>query len=161
MIRPLRQRHRRTFLALGIFLPAAFAIGIAARKPLPQISSLPAEIAPAVRAGADIWSRADLFAKSPVQVRLRRETSGKNFAVAFSAAKDFVKPDLLVYWSDGNPNLTNALPDNAILLGAFSAPQLPLPTIAEKISGALVLYSLADHEIVDVSKPIQLTNSTR
>jgi hypothetical protein len=158
MIRPLRQRHRRTFLVLGIFLPVAFVVGLAARKPLPEIDSLPSEISPAINLFAvEVWSQADMFPKSPVQIRLMREQIGKGkFAVALAGAKDFVKPDLLVYWLDANPNVTNVLPDNAILLGAFNAPQLPLPATAEKTAGLLVLYSLADNEIVDVSKPIHL-----
>lgn len=158
MIRPLRKRHRRIVVALGIFLPVAFAVGIAVRKPLPEVKSLPNEISPAINSfAAEVWSRADLFPKSPVQLRLLREQSGTGkFAVALSAAEDFVKPDLLVYWLDGNPNVTNALPDNAILLGAFNAPQLPLPAAAEKTNGLLALYSLADNTIVDVSNPIYL-----
>jgi hypothetical protein len=163
MILPLRQRHRRTFLALGIFLPVAFAVGIAARKPLPEIKSLPSEISPVSNSfAAEVWSRADLFPKSPVQTRLLREEIGtEKFAVAFSAANDFVRPDLLVYWSAGNAAVTNALPDNAILLGAFNSPQLPLPVAAQKTDGALVLYSLADNEIVDASQPIRFADSTR
>jgi len=158
MIRPLRQRHRRTFLALGIFLPVVFAVGIAARKPLPEIKSLPYEISPAIDSFAsEVWSRPDLFPKSPVQVRLLRQRSGTGkFAVALSAAKDFVKPDLLVYWLDGNPNVTDALPDYAILLGKLYAPELPLPATTETKYGLLVLYSVADNAIVDVSKPIHL-----
>ena len=158
MIRPLRQRHRRACLALGIFLPVVFAVGIAARKPLPEVNSLPKEIASATASFAsEVWSRSDLFPKSPVRIRLLREKIGTGkFAVSFSAAKDFVKPDLLVYWSDKNLSNINTLPDNAILLGAFNAPQLPLPATAEKIDGLLVLYSLADNEIVDVSNPIHL-----
>jgi hypothetical protein len=162
MIRALRQRHRRTFLALGIIVPVAFAIGIAARKPLPEVNSLPTEIAPVTAAFAvEIWSRADLFPKSPVQVRLLRKTIGSGkFAVAFSAAKNFVKPDLLVYWSAGNSTSTNALPASAILLGAFTGSQLALPLTVEKKSGVLLLYSLADNEIVDESKPIHFDDST-
>jgi hypothetical protein len=81
--------------------------------------------------------------------------------VSFSAAKDFVKPDLLAYWSAGNSNITNALPDNAILLGAFTSPQLSLPETAEKPDGTLVLFSLADNEIVDVSRPFRISDSTK
>lgn len=163
MIRPLRQRHRRTFFALGIFLPVAFVFGIFARRPLPEVDALPKEITPATASFAtEVWTRADLFPKSPVQVRLLRETSGAGkFAVAFFAAKDFVKPDLLIYWADGYANATNALPDNAILLGAFNSLRLPLPAAAGKTAGALVLFSLADNEIVDVSKPIRINASSQ
>lgn len=163
MIRPHRQRHRRIVIALGFFLPVAFAVGIAARKPLPETKSLPNEISPAINSFAvEVWSRADLFPKSPVRIQLLREQSGTGqFAVALSGAKDFVKPDLLVYWLDGNPSVTDALPNNAILLGEFNAPQLPLPAAAEKTNGLLALYSLADNEIVDVSKPIHLDGLTK
>ena len=50
---------------------------------------------------------------------------------------------------------------NAILLGNFFAPSLALPVSALKSSGELVLYSLADGEIVDVSKPISLQTENR
>ena len=72
----------------------------------------------------------------------------------FSAAKDFVKPDLIVYWVAGSPNVTDKLADNARLLGAFnSSLALSLSPEAGPGSGVLVLYSLADQEIIEVSKP--------
>ena len=163
MIRPLRRRHRRIFVTLGIFLPVAFAVGIAARKPIPVAGELPSALAAATQAFEKIaWRRDDLFMKTAIQVRLLREHSGAGkFAVSFSAAKYFVKPDLLVYWSAGNIANTNALPANAILLGAFCSPQLPLPAAAENSKGALVLFSLADNEVVNVSKPIRFSDSPR
>lgn len=163
MIRPLRQRHRRTFIALGIFLPVALAVGIAARKPVPTVAELPAALATTLQKFTAVeWSRADLFAKSPVQVRLLREQKNSGqFAVEFSAAKDFVPPDLIVYWVAGNSSPTDTLPANAILLGSFSATALPLADEIVKSAGALILYSLANGEIVDVSKPIQFSNSTQ
>ncbi|MDR3456266.1 MAG: hypothetical protein P4N60_02380 [Verrucomicrobiae bacterium] len=163
MIHPLRQRHRHIIIALGILLPVAFAAGIAARKPLPEVNTLPDGISPPINLfAAEVWSREDLFYMSPVRIRLLREQSGTGkFAVTLAAAKDFVKPELLVYWLYGNPSVTNALPHNAILLGSFTAPQLPLPAVAEKTNGLLVLYSLADNQIVDVSKPIHLAGLSK
>jgi hypothetical protein len=68
-----------------------------------------------------------------------------------------VKPDLIVYWIPGNPNITETLPDNARLLGAFNSfVPLSLSPDARTGSGVLVLYSLADQEIVEVSKPFAL-----
>ncbi len=162
MIRPLRQRHRRVVIALGIFLPIAFATGIAWRKSVPEVNSLPKELTPAVAQFAvQEWQRADLFAKSPVRVRLMREHGGAGkFAVEFSAASDFVKPDLMVYWVAGNPTITDKLPDNALLLGSFSLMQLPLSEEVAQANGQLVLFSLADNEIVAVSQPIQFNGST-
>ena len=156
MIRPLRQRHRRMFIVLGVFLPIAFVIGIAARKSVPGMTSLPKELVASTQEFAVTeWERADLFTKTSIQLRMLRESADAgHFAVEFSAAKDFVKPDLIVYWVAANPNITDTLPDNARLLGVFnSSVALSLPPDAAMGSGVLILYSLADQEIVEVSKP--------
>ena len=155
MILPLRQRHRRLFAVLGVLLPLALALGIAARKPVPNVAFLPAELAaPQNLFTATVGERRDLFEKAPVQVRLLRENGGGRFAVALSAARDFVRPDLMVYWVAGNRVVPDSLPDEARLLGAFSVTALPLPADAATTGGVLVLYSLADNEVVGVSKPI-------
>jgi len=159
MIRPLRQRHHRMVIVLGVFLPIAFLIGIAARKSVPGMTSLPQElVASPQKFAVTEWERADLFTKTPIQVRLLRESAGAgHFAVEFSAARDFVKPDLIVFWVAGSPNVTDTLPDNARLLGVFnSSVALSLPPDAGPDSGVLVLYSLADQEIVGVSKSFAL-----
>ena len=157
MTRPLRQRHRRMVIALGIFLPIAFAVGLAARKPAPVVAQLPAALAAPSKAFEMVeWERSDLFTKSPIQVRLLREQKGAGrFAITLSPAKDLVKPDLIVYWITGSPSITDTLPNDARLLGGFGSVALPLPGEATNTSGVLVLYSLADHEIVDVSQPFQ------
>lgn len=159
MIRPLRQRHRHMIVVLGVFLPLALAVGIAARKPVPGMTSLPKELVASPREFAVTeWERADLFTKTPIHVRLLRESAGVGpFAVGFSAAKDFVKPDLIVYWVAGISNITETVPDNARLLGGFSSSiPLALPVEAAVSSGVLVFYSLADHEIVETSKKFEL-----
>ena len=159
MIRPLRQRHRHMIVGLGVFLPLAFAAGIVARKPVPGMTSLPKELAVSLREFAVTeWERADLFTKTPIQVRLLRERTGVGrFAVGFSAPKNFAKPDLIVYWVAGISNLTETVPDTARLLGAFhSSSPLPLPVEAVASSGMLVFYSLADHEILETSKAFEL-----
>ena len=85
---------------------------------------------------------------------MRERRDGGALAVALSAAKDyFIKPDLMVYWVAGNPPAVNPLADLGRLLGGFDAGNLPLPAEAAATNGVLVLYSLADNEIVDVSKP--------
>jgi len=159
MIRPLRQRHRRMITIIGVLLPIAFAAGIGARRPAPTVATLPTALATTQRHFEAVeWERADLFTKTPIQVRLLRESAGAgHFAVEFSAARDFVKPDLIVYWVAGSPNVTDTLPDKVRLLGVFnSSVALSLPPAAGPGSGVLVLYSLADQEIVGVSKPFAL-----
>ena len=104
MIRPLRQRHYQTFVAIGFLLPVVFAFGLVARKPFPTMDSLPAELtATTPKFLVPEWERTDLFAKSPIKVRLLRENRNPgSLAVAFSTAKDyFIKPDLMVYWVAG------------------------------------------------------------
>jgi hypothetical protein len=154
MIHPLRQLHRRTFLAFGLILPAALVIGLAVRPPASfNTGALPPT--------ASVWQRADLFAKAPVQVRLLSAPGQTgDAALVLSAVKDFLKPDLLVYWVAGQPAITDTLPGDAVLLGPFSSPMLPLPAEAVRRSGVLVLYSLADNEITDVSRPVQLNATT-
>ena len=159
MIRPLRQRHRRIVAVIGVLLPVAFAAGIAARKPAPTVASLPKALARTSQHFEAVeWERADLFTKTPIQIRLLRESAGVgHYAVTLSVAKDFVKPDLIVYWVAGSPSITDTLPDNARLLGAFnSSVALSLPPEVISGSGVLILYSLADQEIVEVSKPFGL-----
>lgn len=161
MIRPLRQRHRRIVIALGVLLPIAFVAGIAARKSVPAMASLPAELAAAPRRFAITkWNSSDLFANTPIQTRLLLESAGSgHFALEFSGPKDFVKPDLLVYWVAGKMDLNHKLPDNAVLLGAFnSSAPLPLPQDAVSENGELVLYSLANQQMVEVSKPFTFQN---
>jgi hypothetical protein len=93
---------------------------------------------------------------------LLRESGGTDrLAVELFAAKDFVKPDLLVYWARGKAAVADALPEDAILLGTFSSSAFRLPQEATQAEGFLVLYSLADNEIVDRSKPIRFNVSAQ
>jgi hypothetical protein len=155
MISSLRQRHRRVFIALGIFLPVALTVGIAGRRSVPIAAELPAELAATQKFEAVEWERAKLFTNAPVTLRLLREKNNSGrFALDFSADKNFLKPDLLVYWISEKSHLSNMLPNDALLLGSFGPTLLPLPDEAAKSTGSLVIYSLADNEILGVSKPI-------
>lgn len=161
MIRPLRQLHRRTFAVLGVALPVAFAISIAARKPVPSVANLPAELNASPNKFTEaVWEREDLFTKVAIRAQLSRGTAGVDrFAISLSAPPDFAKPDLIVYWLAGNPTGSAALPETAQLLGSFTASELKLPAESANNVGALILFSLADQEIVDVSKPILFNES--
>jgi hypothetical protein len=161
MILPLRQQHRRWFIVLGLFLPVTFAIGIAVRQPVAVVGQLPAGLAPSPAPQEMVWTRSGLFAKAPVGVSLLRERNSGHWAVQFSAAAGFLKPDLMVYWVAGNLPVAGALPENATLLGEFSSSALPLPLEATATNGMLVLYSLADNELVDESQPMRFTDATR
>ena len=154
MILPLRRRHCRVFAAVGILLPVAFVAGVAARKPIPTTAPSDALLSPRQTFSQSGWNRSDLFTNVAVQVQLLHDAVNTNrIALQISPPKDFVKADLLVYWLPAESILKDNIPDDAVLLGAFVSGQpLPMPpTVAEK-SGRLILYSLADHEIVGVSK---------
>lgn len=155
MIRPLRKIHRRLFIVLGIILPVAFVISIAARKPPAIAASLPPALTDAPNLfNALIWEQDALFSKTGISVRLMRESAASGlFAVSFLAPNDFAKPDVIVYWVAGDSTSADALPEDAQLLGTFSARELKLPADAPTNEGRLILFSLADQEIVDISKP--------
>ena len=162
MILHLRERHRRIFAVLGVLLPLGFGWGIATRRTVPHPAALPSELSSWTQNfTATDYERGDLFGKSAVRVRLWREQGTGRFAVGFNAAKDFLKPDLMTYWSAGHPRTSDTLPPEARLLGAFVAGPLVLPPEASGTDGYLILFSLADQEIVDVSKPTRFNDSMK
>lgn len=155
MIIELRRRHRRIVYSLGFLLPAAFVAGLAARHPVPVASALPAALAPESRRfDRVVWDRAGLWPQTAIRTLLLcNQSGGGGFAVELSAPAEIAGPDLLVYWVPGGTNSAPALPENAIFLGAFVQTKpaaIPLPGEAAS-NGALLLYSLADHEIVATS----------
>jgi hypothetical protein len=150
------------FAVLGVLLPLLFVVGIAGRQTVPQSETLPPELSPqTVTFSATGYERDDLFDKSLVRVRLFRDHESGDLAVGLNAAKDFLKPDLMVYWSAGRPRTSNTLPPESKLLGVFGTTTLVLPAEASSTEGCLILFSLADQEIVDVSKPTRFTDSMK
>ena len=156
MILSLRRRHRRMFTIIGILLPVTFVAGVAARKPIPTTAPSGALLPPRQTFSQSGWNRSDLFTNVAVRVQLLHDAANR-IALQISTPKNFVKADLLVYWLPADSILKDNIPDDAILLGAFVSGQpLPMrPTAAEK-SGRLILYSLAEHEIVAVSQSVTL-----
>jgi hypothetical protein len=141
-----------------VILPVGLVLGLAGRKIVPVDLDLPTALTPAMPAlGPLAWQSEHLFwGKSPVMIRAWRPANGIGVrAVSFSAQADFVKPDLMVYWVSGPAVRPQKLPANAILLGVFGSIALPLPDELVHAPGVLVLYSLADGELEDVSKPFQ------
>jgi hypothetical protein len=153
MIRSLRQRHRRIAVVSGVLLPLSLIVGIAARRPAQGVSELPMAIDRAAPSFSVVdWERADLFPRTSARVRLVRDPSITNrFGIEISLPKDFARPDVLVYWDAGTLASTNVLPDEALLLGACGSP-LPLPASVRAGAGKLLLYSLADREVLDASQ---------
>lgn len=158
MILPLRQRHRLIFAVLGVLLPVAFAVGIAARKTATPAETLPPELSSQTQTfTATDQERNDLFAKSGVKVRRWQDLNARKLGIGLVAPKEFVKPDLIVYWLPGQQEISDHVPADATLLGSFVSTVLPLPAEAAEKEGALILFSLADQEIVDVSKQVRFS----
>jgi hypothetical protein len=161
MILQLRQRHRRVFAILGVLLPLAFAFGITARRTVPHVATLPVELA-AKHSFVGTHEELDrVFEQSPVRVRLWREQGTGRLAVGFTSANDFLIPDLMAYWSAAQVTTNDNLPPDARLLGAARAGPLVLPAEASASDGILILFSLANQEIVDVSKPTRFSNAMK
>ena len=161
MILPLRQRHRRIFSVLGVLLPVALLFGVVARKVVPPTEALPPELLLQTQTFAVTeYERDDLFEKVGVKVRLWQDLKSSQYAVSFTAPMGFIKADLIAYWLVGKPSVSDELPADAILLGSFAA-TVPLPSETAEREGVLILYSLADQEIVDVSKPVRFADSKR
>ena len=152
MIRSLRSRHRVMVCTLGVLLPVAFVAGIAARRPVPVAESVPAELGGNLpNFGTVVWTKADLWPGHRIITSLRRNADG--FMAVELTFLDLARPDVLVYWAAGKEMAVEGLPDNARLLGALSnGVPLPIPADVRGEVGRFVLYSLADHEIVAMSK---------
>jgi len=150
-------------MVLGLLLPAAFGLGVAARKPVPMVVNWPAEFTKTARLHAKSdWEATDIFTNAPVSLRaLRQSHLDGHRAIALSAGPGFMKPDLLVYWAPGKSEAADKLPANAILLGTFNSPELPLPDEAIKTGGTIVLYSLADSEVVAESRQVRFNDSAK
>src|ERR1051326_4502049 len=148
MTRRLRQRHRAAVCALAILLPLAFAGGLAARRSVPVLPSAPAGLENSgSRFDTTAWSRTDLWPARKAVTALRRD-SGGSLAVELTVP-DLTGPDVLVYWAPATEAARARLPAGARLLGVLAgrAP-LPVPEGLRGTSGYLLLYSLADHEIL-------------
>jgi hypothetical protein len=152
MIRPHRRRHRAIVCTLGVLLPVAFAVGLAARRPVPVSANVPWAVAGQVNDfGRVIWTKADIWPGQRIITCLRRDADGS--AAVELKFRDLAKPDVLVYWAAGKGEASGRLPDNARLLGALSnRTPLPIPAATCGEVGRFVLYSLADHEVVAGSK---------
>jgi hypothetical protein len=155
MIHHLRHAHHKIFVVLGVLLPVIFLAGVISRQPSPMMNILPTGLEPARNYSepmvpAKIFS----FVHSRVVAKVSSLQPGNTlFTAEIFGRQASVKPDVLVYWVSGNPGEISDLPAQAILLGELGTSPLALPARAQR-SGVLVLYSLADGQVVDFSKPI-------
>jgi hypothetical protein len=138
-------------------MPAAVAMGLSARRGVPVAEALPAGLAPQPGHFVRTTEAPDiLFSKTSVRAQLLRDiTDVSHYAIHFSVPENFVKPDMIVYWTDGDKTVSESLPNDARFLSVFTA-DIELPNYVVRGTGRLVLYSLADDELLAVSEPIQI-----
>lgn len=157
MIRPLRQRHRVMMLALATIVPTAFATGLLSRREIPVQATVDAGLAAGVAPWVQVWDREDLWSGFNLRTRLFRTGNlPGSIAIEISSKSQIVRPDVLAYWVPREGPIQGGVPDEAILLGKFDSVHplpLALPGEAARLTGTVILYSLADQEIVATSKP--------
>lgn len=121
MIQPLRRYHRFSFYMLGILLPVLFGAGLVARRPLVIVEPTSDRIQLTMPSGT-------------AMVTDSRGLWG-------SAVDD---PDVLVYWTEGEPEL-DSLPVGAHFLGSLQSARSEVLRVprGDRDRGYLVLYSLA------------------
>jgi|SRR5882724_1520239 hypothetical protein len=148
MIQPIRTVHRRAFVALGFVLPAILVVGLAAPHPRPATR----ENAASDEASNYAATKSDkLWRKHAIQAEFRHNSGdSQEIDVVVKVSQQLNEPDLLLYWAGSEPQ-GNALPQRALLLGAFRIDQVfTLPQNVAQ-SGYLVLYSNAHQVVVDAA----------
>ncbi len=150
MVHNLRNRHRMTFIVLAIVIPAGFVASIAGRKPIPTDDRVSQITQPETTQPSQfIFSEDDLWQNHPIQTKAFFTDSV--LTLELTPQTYLAYPDLLVYWHSGATN-SEALPQNAYLLGAQNnnaASLFTLPANAAGSPGTLVLYSLAQQQVID------------
>lgn len=144
MIQPLRNGHRRVFLALSAILPTLLVGGLMARHRTPRPPANRVEV-PTRATGASgallQWQKHSIdsfFYLSPAHEGVTE--------VVLNPQRPIDDPDLLLYWAAADTVAVDV--SQAQLLGPFaSGKRYPLPFGEQR--GELVLYSLAHREVVD------------
>jgi hypothetical protein len=149
MIQPLRVAHRHAFAALAFVLPAILLIGLGARHSRPGLSAhstgLPAT-AYLVMESSNLWP------KHAIQSKFYSKPDGlQDIYVVLQPAQELNEPDLLLYWTPDAPR-GNALPGEAVLVGALTTGKAFLLPLNEKRAGHLVLFSPAHQAVYDTAR---------
>jgi len=148
MIRGLRHNHRIIFVVLALAAPALFLVGLSRRQKIPTMPTHPPALAIDLPVqGRPVLDSDQLWPGHAVTIRLFGNT--KRMVLELVPEMDYGKPDLLVYWNEGDED---GLHEDASLLGSLSgraSRRFLLPARAAQVSGRLILYSLGHAETVD------------
>jgi hypothetical protein len=156
VIRALRRRHLRAFTLLAVVLPAILVAALTTRRTPPVVASAPTALTDPT---LDTWVAFDSAEAQALEVSIRirllapaATTSGPmtRLGVELEPTRAIGRPDVLVYWTALAPGSNEALPSDALLIGAMGGTRprrFELPRPAQS-SGSLVLYSAAHREVL-------------
>lgn len=148
MIQPLRDIHRRAFVALVLVLPAVLLIGLGARHPrqgpIANATDVPGT-RNVVRESSNLWQKHSI--RSRFYCKPDRPL---DMYVVLLPAQELNEPDLLLYWATDAPQ-GNVLPGDAQLVGAFSTGRAFLLPLNEKGAGHFILFSPAHQAVFDTA----------
>ncbi len=140
MIRPLRRFHAWMWLLLTPAMAWVLVAALMGREKFPLADPEP----PPAATGEQVLSRNTWSAGSTITTRVLLR--GEELVLELTPMQTLKKPDVLVYWLDGQ-NLSDGY-----LLGNLSGTQpryYKLPTSARGRTGSVVLYSLAHQRELD------------
>ena len=148
MTRKLRNKHRLIVTSLAFLLPISVGTALAVRQPFAITRTLSPPLAAGVAEhGPIVWSRGDLWSGKKIFTSLRRDAM--NHVSIDLMYRDLPFADLLLYWVPGQAEKLEGLPATARFLGTiFRGVPLQIPADLRGEVGRLVIYGLADHEIV-------------
>ena len=146
--RRLRHRHRLLTRLLALLLPLGCIAAIAGRTPPTATASAPDP--------AGQWTQEGPAFTGPGQAELLELRYAANDdhrthgALVVRRLPALQAPDILLYWLPADTPPGQDLPDNAYLLGQLGGARasFTLPPIALTQAGGLLLYSLAQKQVL-------------
>ena len=154
MIRPLRRRHLIFSFLMVTGLPLMVIIGYLKTKDSVSMEAPPI-LDDSVRESfpLEVWHKSRLWKNYPgMDTRLLSNVAPEHeLAVELTFDGTITRPDLLLYWSPRSFSTRLGIHDGMHLLGAYTNSQttiFKLPDVARHRDGFLLLYSLAEDEMV-------------
>ena len=149
MIQPLRNMHRRAFVALALILPALLLVGLGARHPgtslTPRSPELPAT-AYLLRESNGLWTQHSIATKF-----YGISDSPNEIYVVLRPMQPLNEPDLLLYWCANTPQ-GNSLPSESILVAPYTADEAFAIPLEKERAGNLILFSLGHQAVFDSAR---------
>lgn len=159
MVISRRQIHLYSFVILAIVLPLCFIAGLVWRPTFAPVDASAdalfqrAGFAPSFTwENQEVWRKPNLLKQDQIQLRAEKvlTKAGGDPFLNLQPQTDLQRPDVLVYWQQGDTP-PEALSETSILLGALSGAsnrQFSIPTAMQGQTGHLLLFSQGTQEII-------------